>query len=144
MAYEEEVLEHPLVWCLLFPRAWHLQECLQCMLFVLCCFVLAALSFRQVVRRGSLCLLWALFGPWFEGGAFELGVPCSVCEMRPAITATRAEAPHTLLSADAVWVGVWAGPLEEGACHAVTEVSLTENGGSSGLWRVKVWCKQVR
>lgn len=29
---------------------------------VLCCRVLAALSFRPVIRRGALCLVWAVFG----------------------------------------------------------------------------------
>ena len=70
--YEAEVL---------FPRACLLVECLECVLCALCCRVLAASSFRPDVCRRSLCLFWAMFGPWPERGAFSPGVLWPACEM---------------------------------------------------------------
>lgn len=51
------------MWCSLFPRTWHFRKCLSCVLCVRGCSALAAFSFSTVVCRGSLCWLWAVFGP---------------------------------------------------------------------------------
>ena len=47
-----------------------LQEVSWCVVRVLCCCDLAALSVRPVVCRGSPCLLWPMFGPWPACGKF--------------------------------------------------------------------------
>ena len=53
---------------------------------------LAALSFRPVISRGSVCLLWEVFGPWPEHGTIQLCVLWYVYEMRPVATTTSPKA----------------------------------------------------
>ena len=94
------------------------------MLCVLCYCVLAILSLRPVFCRGSLCLLWAAFGPWLECGEFYLGMLRSACEMRPG-------------SGDLVLAVVSVGLLGEDAHHTRTEASMPGKDGSP-------WCKQAK
>lgn len=47
-----------------------LRECLWCMLRVLCCSAVAALSLRPVTCRCCLYLQWTVLGPWPEWGKF--------------------------------------------------------------------------
>ena len=49
-------------------QAWHFS--VSNVLCTLCCCVLAALSLRSVLCRGSPCLWWAVFGPWPKYGKF--------------------------------------------------------------------------
>lgn len=41
-----------------------------CVLFVLCCSVLAGIVFRPIVYRASPSLQWSVFSPWPETGDF--------------------------------------------------------------------------
>lgn len=68
---------------LLFPGNCRFRACL-CVAYA-CCFVLAAFSFSLVICRGSLCLLWAVFGLQLaEAHLMWVGLHVK----RPAATAT--------------------------------------------------------
>ena len=116
---------------------------------MLCCCVLAAITFRPVVFRGSLYLLWAMFGFWPECGAFLLGMLWTACEIRPVSAATVTKASQNsqvrrlLAGIRACLPGRGLAVLEqrqagwEGPISGVLGLDRAAGGG-------RVWCKQFR